>query len=297
MRVPEQTAWHINECICRWTEKDVARYAAAGPEAIDRRLDELDREWDIERLLEANAATFALIGVALGTFVDRRFYLLPGVVGAFLLQHAIQGWCPPVPVFRRLGVRTASEIDEERYALKALRGDFRDVATGDGHDPTRPGPETIVTGDPMFAIRPPKGYRTYPLQGRSVFVARGRRASPPRPDRIGSNLPVLIGRRGSGEAPIAPEPFARGYFRAREKTVGPMAFEAVERGRIGEVPFARVCWTAKHPMTGAWTRGFLYYATPGDLDIMIESQDDERRADETLPIAEAAVRTFRLVPR
>jgi hypothetical protein len=28
-------------------------------------------------------------------------------------------------VLRRLGVRTAGEINEERYALKALRGDFR----------------------------------------------------------------------------------------------------------------------------------------------------------------------------
>ena len=50
------------------------------------------------------------------------------MVGGFLLQHAVQGWCPPVPVFRRLGVRTQTEIDEERYALKALRGDFHHAA-------------------------------------------------------------------------------------------------------------------------------------------------------------------------
>lgn len=31
---------------------------------------------------------------------------------------------PPVPVLRRCGVRTRREIDEEKYALKALRGDF-----------------------------------------------------------------------------------------------------------------------------------------------------------------------------
>jgi hypothetical protein len=85
----------------------------------------LDREWDIERTLEANAASVALIGLGLGTFLDRRLYVLPALVCGFLLQHAIQGWCPPVPLFRRLGVRTASEIDHERYALKALRGDFR----------------------------------------------------------------------------------------------------------------------------------------------------------------------------
>jgi hypothetical protein len=134
-RVPAHTADSANEAIRRRTREDIARTAAAGPQAIDRRLEELDREWDIERTLEANAATVALVGLGLGTFVDRRFYLLPAAVAGFLLTHAVQGWCPPVPVFRRLGVRTASEIDEERYALKALRGDFRGVSGGDGHDP------------------------------------------------------------------------------------------------------------------------------------------------------------------
>jgi hypothetical protein len=46
------------------------------------------------------------------------------MVLAFLFQHALQGWCPPVPILRRLAFRTASEIEHERYALKALRGDF-----------------------------------------------------------------------------------------------------------------------------------------------------------------------------
>jgi len=46
---------------------------------------------------------------------------------AILLQHAVQGWCPPVTYFRRRGVRTGEEIAEERFALKALRGDFRNV--------------------------------------------------------------------------------------------------------------------------------------------------------------------------
>ncbi len=139
LRVPEHTAHHVNEWIRHRTEESVARFAQAGPEAIDRRLKELDREGDIERILEANAATVALVGLGLGAMVNRRFYLLLPVVAGFLLQHAVQGWCPPMPVFRRLGVRTASEIDQERYALKALRGDFRDVATGDGHDPNRIG--------------------------------------------------------------------------------------------------------------------------------------------------------------
>jgi hypothetical protein len=66
----------------------------------------------------------------LGTRVDRRWLLFPAAVAGFLLQHAVQGWCPPVSIFRRLGFRTQSEIDEERYALKALRGDFRHLPSG-----------------------------------------------------------------------------------------------------------------------------------------------------------------------
>ena len=126
-RVPRHTPEAYNAAIRRQIEENVARIAAAGPAAIERRLGELDREWDIERTLEANAARVSLIGLALGAAVDRRFFILPGLVAGFLLQHALQGWCPPVPLFRHLGFRTASEINHERYALKALRGDFRSV--------------------------------------------------------------------------------------------------------------------------------------------------------------------------
>ncbi len=100
---------------------------ALHPERINERLHQLDREWDIERALEANASTFALAGLTLGLGVDRRWLTLPVLVAGFLLQHAVQGWCPPLPVLRRLGFRTQREIDSERYALKALRGDFRQV--------------------------------------------------------------------------------------------------------------------------------------------------------------------------
>lgn len=132
-RVPQHTPKAYNEAIRRQTDENVARYAAAGPEAIDRRLAELDREWDIERTLEANAAAASLVGLTLGATVDRKWFIFPAVVAGFLLQHAVQGWCPPLPLFRRLGFRTAAEIDYERYALKAIRGDFRNVRSeGDG---------------------------------------------------------------------------------------------------------------------------------------------------------------------
>lgn len=137
-RVPQNTSQEINDQIRRRTEECIARTAAEGRDAIDQRLAELDQEWDIERTLEANAATAMLIGLTLGATVDRRLFILPAFVAGFLLQHAVQGWCPPVPLFRRMGIRTQPEIDYERYALKALRGDFREIPGElDGRAPER----------------------------------------------------------------------------------------------------------------------------------------------------------------
>lgn len=126
-RVPENTAESLNYRIRHEMELRVARVVAAGRSAIDRRLAELDREWDIERTLEANAASLTAVGAGFALLVDRRFALIPLLVGGFLLQHATQGWCPPLPVLRQFGVRTEHEIEQERYALKAARGDFRAV--------------------------------------------------------------------------------------------------------------------------------------------------------------------------
>lgn len=131
-RVQDNTDEAMNERIRQQPERNVLYFSGKGGSEIDRRLEELDREWDVERLLETNAASLALLGLGLGVFVDRRFFMLPAIVTGFLLQHALQGWCPPIPVFRRMGIRTASEIDVERYALKVVRGDFVNLANKNG---------------------------------------------------------------------------------------------------------------------------------------------------------------------
>lgn len=64
-RVPAQTAAAVNRRIEQQIEASVL-YFAEHQDEIDRRLDELDREWDIERTLEANAAGFSLLGLTLG---------------------------------------------------------------------------------------------------------------------------------------------------------------------------------------------------------------------------------------
>lgn len=130
-RVPAHTAEAINRRIRQRTE-DVLAYFAEHPGEIDHHLERLDREWDIERTLEANAASFSLLGLTLAVNRDSRWLALPVGIAAFLLQHALQGWCPPLPIFRRFGVRTTAEINRERYALKYLRGDFRDLPAPQG---------------------------------------------------------------------------------------------------------------------------------------------------------------------
>ena len=133
-RVTQATDAQINERIRQDTEASIAGHAGSRSD-IERRLAELDREWDIERTLEANAATVSLVGIALAATVSRRFLLLPAAVAGFLLQHALQGWCPPLPLFRRMGVRTQAEIEEERHALKALRGDYAEVSRVEARSP------------------------------------------------------------------------------------------------------------------------------------------------------------------
>ena len=123
-RVRANTSAEVNWRIDQRIEENVRRYAEKGPEQIARRIWELEQEWDIERVLQAMASSLSLMGIALSLTRSRRWIVLPGVVLSFLLLHAIQGWCPPVPLLRRLGVRTRDEIERERLALKALIGDF-----------------------------------------------------------------------------------------------------------------------------------------------------------------------------
>ncbi len=131
-RVRAHTKPEINQGIDRALEQRIRFFATQTKETISERIAELDREWDIERTLEVNASSIILGSVVLGAAVSRKWLLLPVVVSGFLLQHAVQGWCPPLPIFRRRGVRTRSEIEQERCALKVLRGDFDSVLNQKG---------------------------------------------------------------------------------------------------------------------------------------------------------------------
>jgi hypothetical protein len=109
------------------------RYLAEHPGEIPHRLKEIDREWSEGRVLTAAAAGFIALGAALSATVERRLFILPAVVAGFMLEEAIVGKGPLSVAFRELGFRSSHEIAQEKYALKALRGDFNAArANGEG---------------------------------------------------------------------------------------------------------------------------------------------------------------------
>jgi hypothetical protein len=134
-RVRAHSPQPLNRKVDRESQTCVEELASADPVALTQHIATLDREWDVERYLQTNAGIVSLTGIILGATVNPRFLVLPGLVFTFFFQHAVQGWCPPLPVFRRMGVRTRREINREKYALKALRGDFDGVGSDDQPEP------------------------------------------------------------------------------------------------------------------------------------------------------------------
>jgi len=118
-RVPAHTAAHVNQAIRADTERRLTYYRDH-PVEIPARLAELEREWDVERALATGSSCLSLLGLTLGLSGRRRWFALPAAVQGFYLQHTLQGWCPPLPVFRRLGFRTPAEIERERCELESL---------------------------------------------------------------------------------------------------------------------------------------------------------------------------------
>jgi hypothetical protein len=131
-RVRDHSAHVVNRRIVREIDANVERCIRDGRDAVITRLTELDHEWDIDRVLMAN---FAILGgaayaIGLERYTHGRFgmlgrrrkgwlYFFSTQLG-FLFMHAAVGWCPPVVLWRRLGVRTKAEIDAERSLLLAV---------------------------------------------------------------------------------------------------------------------------------------------------------------------------------
>lgn len=133
-KVAFHTCNKVNQEIRNKTIDCINRYKDSGETILSDKIEKLNHEWDTERFLEANAASVTLFSSIMGYKKKKCcWFLVTGAAGFFLLQHALQGWCPPLPVIRKLGVRTAEEISQEKTVYKMRRGDFSqttDDATG-----------------------------------------------------------------------------------------------------------------------------------------------------------------------
>lgn len=61
----------------------------------------------VERTLRLVAGTFVLASLALGAYVDPRWFWFTAFVGANMLQSAFTNWCPMMTILRKLGLRDA----------------------------------------------------------------------------------------------------------------------------------------------------------------------------------------------
>ena len=144
-RVRTHTAEDVLRRIDAQTTAHLEHYASAAPEVVNRRLDELDREWDTDRAIELEASLMGLFGLALGA-LRPALLTLPIFVGSAVLLHALTGRYPLLPLFRHMGLRTAREINRERYRIKGLTRRFR------GHGVGRRSAQSIC-GSEHFTIR------------------------------------------------------------------------------------------------------------------------------------------------
>jgi hypothetical protein len=128
---------HTAAAVLRRIDEDIGKSLhehGREPTTISHRLQKLEREWDIDRTVETEAALTGLVGLALGATIKQGFLAVPLVVGSAVLLYALTGRYPLLPLFRRLGFRTAREVARERYALKALRGDFTGIESAGSVD-------------------------------------------------------------------------------------------------------------------------------------------------------------------
>jgi len=105
--------------------QDTVNHYYHDQEEIDMRLMQLDDEMDLETYLQTQSAALTISGVILGLTSSKKWLALPMFGSLLVIANFISGRDNPLGYFRKLGFRTRAEIEKERYALKAIRGDFK----------------------------------------------------------------------------------------------------------------------------------------------------------------------------
>ena len=107
------------------TWENIRYYGSLGKDALSDRIVSLDREWDAEKFVKASLSGLGMFGLVTGLVGSRLGRLLLWIATPLLLLHTLGKWSPSQDTVRSLGFRPRREIEEEKYALKAMRGDFK----------------------------------------------------------------------------------------------------------------------------------------------------------------------------
>lgn len=70
----------------------------------------------MDRYLRMIAGFFVLVSIALGYWVDSRFFLFTAFVGLNLFQSAFSNWCPMMSFLKKLGVSACAHELKARAA-------------------------------------------------------------------------------------------------------------------------------------------------------------------------------------
>jgi len=107
----------------RRIDQQVLYYATIGRDELDERLEQLEREWDMDRWLLMLTSGLSVVALLSGGRRKGRWSLLSGMLGALLLSNALEEPSAS-PLLRRLGIRTRTEIAREQQGLLVIRGDM-----------------------------------------------------------------------------------------------------------------------------------------------------------------------------
>ena len=108
----------FNKSIDEDTDSIIQLVVAEGPISISERLNELDREWDIDKAVMLFQSGLIIVQLARAMSRPSKNKLLgPLIQTPLLVLHATLGWSPVTMMFRKLGFRTRFEIQAEREVL------------------------------------------------------------------------------------------------------------------------------------------------------------------------------------
>lgn len=120
-RVPLRLRLSQNNLIRNQTICKLNKVKNSSKAEISKQIKQLNCEWDTERVIEVHAASLILLSALMGVKGGRFWFCLTSMVGLFLLNHGLYGWCPSLPILRKMGIRTSEEINIEKTVLKMIR--------------------------------------------------------------------------------------------------------------------------------------------------------------------------------